>query len=146
MAKKKGKKKKTQTISLLREVDKQLDHTYDSLMEEIQDMQCKLMIADQKAKKKARKKKNKSGKGYEYDYNKLRREARREVVGQMEGNNFLDRAIKFMEDITPVVISISRLIAALIVCILQIDGIKACISPETLKKLQNVYNKAMSIH
>lgn len=145
MAKKKGKKaRKKQTVSLLREVDKQLDHSYDNLMEEIEDMQYKIMMADQKARKKARKKKGK--KGYQYDYSKIRSEARKEVLDQMEGTNFLDRATKFMEDITPIVVSISRLIAALIVCILQIDAVKAMISPETLQKLQKVYNKAMSIH
>lgn len=142
--KKKNKKKQTKSISLLREVDKQLDHTYDNLMEEIEDMQYKIMLADQKARKKARKKKNK--KGYDYDYSKIRKEARKEVVAQMEGTNFLDRMVKLMEDITPIIISISRLVAALIVCILQIDAVKAVISPETLKKLQNVYQKAMSIN
>ena len=49
-------KKKKKSISILEEVDKSLNQTYDDLMEEIQVMQIKLNQADQKAAKKAKRK------------------------------------------------------------------------------------------
>ena len=49
-------KKKKKSISILEEVDRSLNQTYDDLMEEIQVMQIKLNQADQKAAKKAKRK------------------------------------------------------------------------------------------
>jgi phage-related tail protein len=144
MSKKKGKKKHQKKVSLLKEIDGQLDASYEDLMKEIEEMQYQIYLADEKARKQAKKKKKKD-KGYEFNYTELQKQARREVVSKMEGNNFLDRVMKFIEDITPIVISISRLVAALIVCILSIDTVKASIKPDTLKKMNNVYTKAMSI-
>lgn len=144
MSKKKGKKKHQKKVSLLKEIDGQLDASYEDLMKEIEEMQYQIYLADEKARKQAKKKKKKD-KGYEFNYTELQKQARREVVSKMEGNNFLDRVMKFIEDITPIVISISRLVAALIVCILSIDTVKASIKPDTLKKMNTVYTKAMSI-
>lgn len=144
MSKKKGKKKHQKKVSLLKEIDGQLDASYEDLMKEIEEMQYQIYLADEKARKQAKKKKKKD-KGYEFNYTELQKQARREVVSKMEGNNFLDRVMKFIEDITPIVISISRLVASLIVCILSIDTVKASIKPDTLKKMNTVYTKAMSI-
>ena len=48
---KKKKNSKKKSISILKEVDKSLTGTYDDLIEEIQDMQYQLNLADQKARK-----------------------------------------------------------------------------------------------
>lgn len=140
----KKKKKNKKSISILNEVDKSLNGTYDNLLEEIQDMQLKLAYADNLARKQAKKLAKKKGGTY-YDYGKLRKEARMEVVGNMESKNFLERAMKFLQDITPIVVVIGRLIASLILSILSIDSVKMNIKPDTLTKMNNVYTKAMAL-
>ena len=139
----KKKKKKGKSISLLSEVDSHLNCTHDDLMKEIEEMQLKIAIADDKARRKAKKLAKKKG-GKCYDFNELRKETRLEVVGDMENKNFLERITDFLNDITPIVILIGRLVASLILSILSIDTVKLHIKPETLKKLNNVYTKAMS--
>lgn len=142
MSKKKKKSEEKKSISILKEIDKSLTGTYDDLVEEIQDMQYRLNIADQKARKKA-KKHVKKGKEF-CDYTKLRKQAREEVIGTMEGNNFLDRITKVLTDLSPIVILIARLVASLILAILSLDIVKVNIKPETLLKMKGVYEKAMS--
>jgi hypothetical protein len=139
----KKKKKKGKSISLLDQVDSTLECTHDDLMKEIEEMQLKIAIADDKARRQAKKLAKKKG-GKFYDYDKLKKEARLEVVGDMENKNFLERITEFLSDITPIVILIGRLVASLILSILSIDTVKLHIKPQTLKKLDSVYNKAMS--
>ena len=143
MSKKKKKQKKS--LSILEEVDKSLNGTYKSLMEEIEEMQLMMNVADQKARKQSKKMAKKKGGKY-YDYETLRKKARMEVIEQMEGSNFLERAYKILNDISPVIVIIARLIASLILAILSIDVIKFNIKPETLKSLNRVYLKTMEIH
>lgn len=140
-----GKKKKKQkkSISILAEVDKSLNCTHDDLMKEIEDMQLRIAYADEKARKQAKKLSKKKG-GKFYDYEKLRRESRLEVVGKMESSNFLERITRILTDITPVVVLIGRLVASLILAILSIDGVKMRIKPKTLDTMNNVYKRAMS--
>lgn len=138
MAKKKSKKQ----ISILKEVDKTLDHTYDDLMEEIQDMQLKLYYADQKARKKAKKE---SRKNKNVNYDAIRLQTRKEVLNQMDNTSFLDRAASVLKDIAPIIVVIGRLIASLILAILSLDVIKMHIKPETLEKMNMVYKAAMSV-
>lgn len=140
----KKKKKKKKKVSILAEVDKNLDQTHKKLLEEIEDLQLRVSYADQRARQQAKrmaKKKN----GKFYDYEELRRKARMEVVGNMESNNFLERIMKALNEIAPIVIIIGRLIASLILAILSIDKVKLAIKPETLEKMTSVYNRAMAI-
>lgn len=137
------KKKKKKSISILQEVDKTLNGTYDDLMEEIQDMQLQLALADQKARKKAKKKGKKNAK--DYSFQTEQRKVREELITKMTGNNFLERVNKVLEDILPIVIVIARLVASLILSILSLDIVKVNIKPETLKMMNAVYNKAMAI-
>ena len=139
------KKKKKKSISILKEVDKSLNGTYEDLIQEIEDMQLRLNYADQKARKKAKKLAKKNGSGF-YDYETLRKEARMEVVGMMESNNFIDRAMKVLNDIAPIIVVIGRLIASLILAILSLDSVKINIKPETLNGMNAVYKKAMALH
>ena len=57
MSKKKQKKKKKggQSISILQEMDRNMDTTYKNLLQEIEDYQMEIYIADRKARKKERK-------------------------------------------------------------------------------------------
>lgn len=140
---KKKKNSKKKSISILKEVDKSLTGTYDDLIEEIQDMQYQLNLADQKARKKA-KKHAKSGKEF-CDYKKLRADTRKQVVQTMEGNNFLDRVNRVLNDIAPIIVLIGRLVASLILAILSLDIVKVNIKPETLQKMTSVYEHAMAL-
>ena len=140
---KKKKKKKHQSISILKEVDKTLNGTYDDIMEEIQDMQLQLFIADQKAQKKAKKKIKKDPNYFATSIE--RTEARKKVIKQIEGNSLLERLEKLFRDICPLIIVIGRLVASLILCILSFEPIKIHIKPETLEKWNSVYKTASSI-
>ena len=86
--KKKGNKQKggNTSISILNEVDKSLDTSYQNLLEEIQDYQMEIYIADQRARKKARKKLQKDP--YYFNNNKERLKERRKVIQKMESGNF----------------------------------------------------------
>jgi hypothetical protein len=143
MAKKKKKGKKKKNISMLKEIDSTLNGTYEELMQEIEMMQLKLNYADSKARKIAKKKGKKNPKYYNYE--KLRKEAREEIVKEMEGNNFLDRALNILNDVAPIITIIARLIASVILAILSITSVKVNIKPDTLNKMDTVYKKAMAI-
>ena len=74
-------KKKKKSISILEEVDKSLNQTYDDLMEEIQVMQIKLNQADQKAAKKAKRKaKKKKDQNAYFELEAERREIRKKML------------------------------------------------------------------
>ena len=137
-------KKKSKGTGILKEIDKNLDKTYDSLKEEIEAMQIKLAEADMLARKKI-KKMEKKGKGNQTDYLKIRADARQSVVGKMESTNFFDRVMKVLQDIAPIITLIARLVASLILSILSLDVVKTHISPKTMTAMDTVYKKAMSI-
>ena len=137
------KKKKKNRIYILQAVDKTLNRTYDELMEELQEMQLKLNLADKKLRKKA-KKKSKKGSDF-FSYEEERKKARKEILDQMEGTNFLDRVNKILGDLAPIVKVIARLVAALILAILSMDVVKISINPEMLAKLNYIYKRAMAI-
>ena len=140
---KKKKKKNQKSISILNEVDKTMGKTYDNIIQEIEDMQLQLYIADQKARKKAKKKMRKDPNYCKNSEERMK--ARREVIETMEGKNFFDRIEKVLKDIAPIVVLISRLVASLILSILSLDVVKMNIKPETLGKMKNVYQLAVSV-
>ncbi len=141
MSKKKNKKKNNG--SLLTHIDNTLDKTYNSIIEEVQDLQYQLNMADQKARKKA-KKKIKENPNY-FDTSIERLEARKEVVKKIEGDNLLDRIQSLFKDMVPIVLVISRLIASLILAILSLDIVKTHINPNTLLKMQKIYQLTTSV-
>ena len=117
--------------------------TYDNIIQEIEDMQLQLYIADQKARKKAKKKMRKDPNYFKNSEERMK--ARREIIETMEGKNFFDRIEKVLKDIAPIVVLISRLVASLILSILSLDVVKMNIKPETLGKMKNVYQLAVSV-
>lgn len=149
MGKKKNKKnKKTQkSINLLSEVDTSMNMTYESLIEEIQEMQLRINIADAKAMEKQRKKLIRQDMGViPYYVSKDKVKAREKALKQMESTNFLGRVEDAFKNVIPCVILIARLVAALILAILSFEPIARIIKPETLNKLNSVYKVAMAIH
>jgi hypothetical protein len=141
--KKKKKNKKKSEFSMLKEIDFNLDATYEDLKSEIERMQMRLYLEDQKALKKAKKKAKKNPNGFSAEMEKRR--VRQEVLNEMAGSNILDRVMKVFHEVTPIVIIIARLIASLILAILSIDAVKVHIKPAYLSKMYAVYDKAMLI-
>ena len=80
-----------------------------------------------------------------FETSEERLEARKQVLSTIESTSLLDRVEEALKCLSPVVIVISRLVAALILAILSFTGIKTHIKPETLEKLECVYKLAMSI-
>lgn len=140
---KKKKKKKEKSISILNEVDKTMGKTYDNIIQEIEDMQMQLYIADQKARKKAKKKMRKDPNYFSNSEERMK--ARKEVIESMEGKNFLERIEKTLKEVAPIIVVISRLVASLILSILSLDIVKINIKPETLNRLKNVYQLAIAV-
>lgn len=135
------KKKKKQKNLYTPSFDDVLEYQYTSLMDEIQHYQSELKRADRKAKKKALK--HFSGKGfYPYEYEVA---ARRRVLEDMEGTNFLDRLLKCYREMQPIIRIISRLVAALIVAILSVSQVKKYINKNTMRKLETIYKFAMGM-
>jgi len=146
--KKKNKNKKNKkSIMLLSEIDSSMNGTYESLIEEIQEIQLKLNIADAKAMEKQRNKMIRQEMGaIPYYVSKDKVKAREKVLKQMETTNFLGRIEDTFKNLVPCVILIARLVAALIVCILSVEPIKRVIKPAMLNRLDTVYKVAMAIH
>ena len=149
MGKKKNKKnnKTRKSIMLLSEIDTSMNGTYESLIEEIQEMQLKINIADAKAMEKQRKKMIRQDMGViPYYVSKDKVKAREKALKQMESTNFLGRIEDTFKNLVPCVILIARLVAALIIAILSVEPIKRLIKPAMLDRLNSVYKVAMAIH
>lgn len=146
--KKNNKNKKTQkSIMLLSEIDTSLNGTYGSLIEEIQEIQLRINIADAKAMEKQRKKMIRADMGViPYYVSKDKVKVREKALKQMEKSNFFGRVEDTFKKLVPCVILIARLVAALIVAILSIEPIKQIISPALLKRMNSIYTTAMAIH
>lgn len=133
----KHKKKKKSQISF----DDMLNVQYTTLVDEIEYYQAELKRADKKAKKKALKVFD-GNNFYPYEYQIA---ARERVIQEMEGASIFDRIIRFFHEMTPVLKIFSRLVAALVITILSVSQIKARISKKTLRKLNTIYDLAMSL-
>ena len=147
MSKKKKNKREVKSLQRLKEVDKYLDHTYDSLQEEIENFQHRLYMSDQIARKKAKKyaKKHK-GNINEKEINQIKKQVREDIVGDMESTSFLDRIYNALSEMAPIVMLLSRLVSSLICAILSMDVVQRNIKPDTLLKLDRVYRKAMAVN
>ena len=113
------------------------------MKKEIEEFQIRINIADQEAKKKAKKAMKK--KNQVYDITSIQKNVRNEIVKEIEGNNFLDRCVAFLQDMGPILTVITRLIASLILSIMSLTCVKVRIKPETYEKFKNVYDIAMKI-
>lgn len=140
MAKKK--KKKSNESDLLISLDASLDMKYLNLIEEIQFMQADLKREERKVKKKAKKKLKKGG---FYSPSECDRRVRQQLIYQMEGTNFFERAISILNELKPVCAIIAKLIMTLIIGILSIDAIKYTIKPETLQSITKMYCVAKNV-
>ena len=140
----KKKKKKSGTSKIFRDLDAYVDIQYDNAIQEIEDLQLRLRLADEKAKKKS-KKRLKKGKTSIYENDPYRIKEREKIVKEMEGSSLLDKVINLLNDICPIVMVLARLVATLITGILNVGAIQTRMSPEFLLKMKGVYNTAMAI-
>ena len=139
MSKKKKKKKlkiKNRSTRILKMVDKTLNINKDEIIKEIEDLQNTLSQVDIMLYKKGRKRNNSK-------YLKAVEEKKKAV--RLEVINKIERIISIFTAVSPIIVIISRLIAALIIGILSIPSIKVLIKPKTLRTLNFVYDKAMKV-
>lgn len=145
MSKKKKKKKlkiKNRSTRILKMMDKTLNINKDEIIKEIEDLQNTLSQVDIMLYKKGRKRNNSK---YLKAVEEKKKAVRLEVITKMEGSNLLERIISIFTAVSPIIVIISRLIAALIIGILSIPSIKVLIKPKTLRTLNFVYDKAMKV-
>ena len=141
--KKKQKKDDSPALMILREVDETLEHQHEDIMQEIEELQYRLYIEDQKAKKKIRKELRKNPQRFSSSHERIN--VRRKIIGEMESTNLLERIQIFFNKIGPMVVLVGRLVATLINMLLSITEVKVWLKPETLSKINKVYNVATSL-
>ena len=147
MSKKKQKRKEKEreeaSIEILKEVDETLNTQHDDIMKEIEELQYRLYMEDQKAKRKVRRKLRKDP-NY-FSSSKERIEVRKKIVSEMESSDLLTRIQNMFQKFLPMIAIIGRLIATLINMILSITEVKVWLKPETLAKMDSVYRVAASL-
>ena len=141
--KKKKKKDESPALMILKEVDETLEHQHEDIMQEIEELQYRLYIEDQKAKKKIRKELRKNPRRFSSSHERIN--VRRKIIGEMESTNLLERIQIFFNKIGPMVVLVGRLVATLINMLLSITEVKVWLKPETLAKINKVYNVATSL-
>ena len=147
MGKKKEEKKRKEreeaSLQILKEVDDQLNTSHDDIMREIEELQYRLYVEDQKAKKKVRRKLRKDPQYF--SSSKERVEVRKKIVAEMESTDLLTRIQNMFQKFIPMISIIGKLVATLINMILSITEVKVWLKPETLAKMDKVYQVAMSL-
>lgn len=160
MSKKKKKKKKSSyydrpVISdsdlryMLSGVDKTIDKSYNSLLDEIKNYQLDIKVSDIEAKKKADKEQRKELKKevgvIPYYFRKEQVKARKKVLQEMEARKTFDRIELAFKNIVPIVIVIAKLVAALVTSILGLKTSMGYINPTTLNRLNVIKGMASAI-
>lgn len=157
MSKKKKKKKKSSypVISdselryMLSGVDKTIDKSYKSLLDELKDYQVAIVGTDNEAKKKADEEQREMLKKkvgvISYYFRKEQVEARKKVLQEMEARKTFDRIELAFKNIVPIVIGIAKLVVALVTSILGLKVSMGYINPTTLKRLNVIKGIASAI-
>lgn len=140
--KKKKFKIKNKRVHILKMVDKTLDTDRDKIIKEIEDLHNQLSQVDILLYKKGRKRNSAK---YLKQVEEKKKAIRVDIISKMEGTNLLERIISIISDISPIVVLIARLVAALILAVLSIPSVKVLIKPKTLRLLNNIYDKSMRI-
>lgn len=140
--KKKKFKIKNKRVRILKMVDKTLDTDRDKIIKEIEDLHNQLSQVDILLYKKGRKRNSAK---YLKQVEEKKKAIRVDIINRMEGTNLLERIISIISDISPIVVLIARLVAALILAVLSIPSVKLLIKPKTLRLLNNIYDKSMRI-
>lgn len=156
MSKKKKKKKKSSyydrpVISdsdlryMLSGVDKTIDKSYNSLLDEIKKYQLDIKVSDIEAEKKQRERLKKEVGVIPYYFRKEQVKARKKVLQEMEARKTFDRIELAFKNIVPIVIVIAKLVAALVTSILGLKTSMGYINPTTLNRLNAIKGMASVI-
>ena len=148
MSKKKKRKNKYKSYKKdIDRLDKDMHDTYKYLMKDIKVMHEDLYAEDMKALKRAKKKAKGDKKKERYYYhNDYQRKMRRlEKIRELEGSDLLDRVIYNMDGSSSIIKILSRLVAALILAILSIEGVRLTMSDSTLRKMTKIYEISMNM-
>ena len=141
--KKKKKKKESDSYLLLHDIDDTLDQQHQDVIREIEELQYKLYLEDQKSTKELRKELRRKN---QFSYNLVRSRSRKKLIEEMESTNLFGRLERILGELGPVIVLIGRLVAALITALLSITEVKLWLKPTTLNKLEKVYKMSRAIH
>lgn len=131
---------------MLSGVDKTIDNSYKSLLNEIKSYQLDIEKFDKAAEEKQRNRQIKKDIGIiPYYCKKDQVKARRKVLEEMEARKTFDRIELAFKNIIPVVIIIAKLVAALITSILGFKTSLGYINPVTLGRMTAIKNMASTI-
>jgi hypothetical protein len=130
---------------MLSGVDKTIDNSYNSLLDEIRKYQLDIKLSDVEAEKKQRKRLKKELGVIPYYCRKEQVEARKRVLEEMEAKKTFDRIELAFKNIVPVVVIIAKLVAALITSILGLKTSMGYINPTTLNRLNIIKSMASAI-
>ena len=142
MSKKKNKKKKELTYSMVMDVD--IKKRHDMAIDEIMKMEKKIKKKDKKIKKKA-KKMQYNGILSKYSPTAEMQQVRLDAVNHMKKIDLLGIVENILKGVLPIVTTIARLIASLITLIFQCKYIREKIPMKYLAKMEHVYQIAMAI-
>ena len=147
MGKKKRKKLKNNYAKDLHKLDLDMKDTYKSIMKDIKIINEEFYADDMKAKKRANKKaKGDKRKEKYYYYNDPERKLKRlQKVSELEGSDLFDRILYNMDGTSSMIKIIARLVAALILSILSIEGMKYTLSDSSLRKMTKIYELSMKM-
>lgn len=134
---------------MLSGVDKTIDKSYNSLLDEIKTYRLNIKVSDIEAKKKADKEQREMLKKkvgvIPYYFRKEQVEARKKVLQEMEARKTFDRIELAFKNIVPIVIVIAKLVAALVTSILGLKTSMGYINPTTLNRLNVIKGMASAI-
>lgn len=131
---------------MLSGVDKTIDKSYNSLLDEIKKYQLDIKVSDIEAEKKQRKRLKKELGVIPYHCRKEQVEARKKVLQEMEAKKTFDRIELAFKNIVPIVIVIAKLVAALVTSILGLKTSMGYINPTTLNHLNVIKGMASAIY
>lgn len=132
---KKGSKDIMVRLKELSPLDMQMDEEMTQTVTDIEEYQKRLRFVDGEFSRELKK-------GDKCDDRVKYRivEARRDIVADMEGTSFLERAERLLHVVAPAVASIARMISSVILAILNLGVVRERISQNTLAKMIGVYN------
>lgn len=146
MSKKKKKKNKELDmfeVNYSNKSKKKLNKEFKKTIKEIESMRIQLYEADKKSKKKKKKKINKEEAEFYTDMQAIK--CRKKMAKKWEKTGFLDHLLELFEESIPIVRSLAKVVASLIVAFLSIEAVKKKISPKTLSKLAKIFDIAVAI-
>lgn len=136
--------KKKRNLSLLKEIDKGMVGTYNSVEEELEAYRKQIILADRIAEKKMKKKMKKNPNVIYNDRDKVN--IRNEVLRNMEKSNFVERCTSAIKAIGPLLVMFCRSIAALITMIMSLRPVQAFVIKHGWEsKIKGLYSLAMSV-